>query len=635
MQTLNTFPKYLKRNYEIWGDDKVATRKKDLGIWREYTWKEYYEIVKGITLGLVSIGLQPEAKVAIIGDTEPEWYWAEIAAQAASGIPVGLYTDAQNAEVTHFINHFHCEYIFANDQEQVDKVLAIKNDVPRLKKAIYWDDKGLKHYDDPFLVSWQGLRRLGDEYEKKNPGIFEKMIDDLQKDNVCYIAPTSGTTGEYSKGAIHTHETYINAFLALDKIAPLNENDRYIGILPAAVTWEQLMVLGGGLIKGVVSHFPENPETAQEDMRDISPSSMLYAGTLWDSLASLVQAKITEANFAYRFLYNLAMKIGYKRSELIRAGSLKRLSWEILYGIAYVSLLRPLRDNIGLLSAKNAFSSATLLSPESIKFFRAMGVNIRQGYGSMEMNIACSHPSIKEIKSDTVGKPLPGAEVKISKAKDSEILFKSPFCCKGYYNDPEKTAEAFTKDGYFRTGDSGSLDEDGHIVYYDRICDLSQLTGGLKYSPIYIESKLRFSPAVKTAMAVGHGLDYVSAIINMDFDFVGRWAERNHVAYTTFADLSQKGKVGDLFRREIEKINKTIPDHAIIKKFILLHKELDPDEAELTRTWKVRRKFVSERYKDLINALYGGETSITLDSEVRYRDGRRANTSTQILIRTM
>ena len=627
-----TFPKYLRLNNERWGDRKVACRRKDFGIWQEYTWKDYYETVKEISLGLVSIGLKPKDEVAIIGDAEPEWYWAELAVQSARGIPIGLYTDAQQSEMKYFLDRFHCEFIFAHDQEQIDKVLDIKDELPLLKKAIYWDPKGLKHYHDPILISWEELKKRGREYEKEHPGVFDKMLDEGKGDDICFISPTSGTTGDFSKGAVHTHKNYIGAYKAIDAIAPLDGNDRYIGILPPAVAWEQLMVIGSGPIKGVVCYFAEAPETAQEDMRDVSPSCMLYAGTLWDSLASLVLAKISEANALYRGIYNLGMKIGYKRSEAVRKNKSSKMFWRILYAIMYVIVIRALKDKIGLVRVKHAFSSATMLSPESMQFFNAMGINVRQGYGSMEMNISCAHPA-DDVQYDTVGKPLGGVEVKIS--EEGEVLVKSSIMAIGYYNDPEKTKAAFGKDGWYHTGDFGHINESGQLIYLDRMCDVATLKGGDKYSPIYIESKLRFSPSISTAMVVGDNMEYVAAIINMDFDYAGRWAERNHVSYTTFADLSQKDPIAELMLNDMRRVNKSLPEHSQIKKYVLLHKELDPDEAELTRTWKVRRGFVSDRYSVLLDAIYSGKEEIVMESEVRYRDGRRGTTVTSLKIRTV
>jgi len=626
MEEPSTILEYLRRNYQKWGD-RVAVRHKNFGLWKEYTWKHYYETVKLISLGLISLGLKAGDEVAIIGDAEPEWFWAEIAVHSIRCVPIGLYTDAQPPEIKYLLKHFHCEIIFSHDQEQVDKVLLIKDDLPLLRKAIYWDTKGLRNYDDELIMDWEELKKIGQKYEIDNPRCFEENIKTIKEDDIAYVAPTSGTTGTYSKGAIHTHKNLIVCYKALAEVAPLDYNDRYLGFLPPTVIFEQLMVICAGIIDGVVAHFPEEPETVKEDMRDISPTAMLYAGTIWDALASEVQAKISETNMITRFLYCLCKEIGYKR-ETKKGNTLSKWLWEASYKLADIVLLRHLRDNIGMLYVRHPFSSATMLSPESVKFFRSIGIKVRDAYGSMEMNIVCAQPS-DNIKYGTVGMPLRKVQIKI---QDDEMLVRSPFIFRGYYNDPVKTNNVL-RDGWYHTGDAGYVDEDGYVVYIDRFSDLAELSTGEKYSPMFIESKLRFSPAIKTSMAVGQSHECLAVIINLDFEFVSRWAEQNRINYTTFADLSQKDEVATLVRKEIVKINKLLPEHSRVMKFILLHKEFDPDEAELTRTFKVRRKFVSERYKDLIEAFYDGSEGLDMVSEVRYRDGRHALSNTYVKIR--
>lgn len=624
-----SIPKYLERNYTEWGDKRVVFRIKDLGIWKEYTWKDYYEAVKFASLGLIGLGLKPGDKVAIIGDSEPEWYWAEVATQSVLGIPIGLYSEAQRDEIRHYLQHFDCEFIFAHDQEQVDKVLDVKDEVPQLRKVIYWDPKGLDKYDDPILISWEMLIELGEKYDEVHPTLFSQKIDSIKENDICYICLTSGTTGEFSKGAIHTHANYLKGTKAILSFLPLTENDVYFGFLPANIGWEQLIIVPMVMLVGLQVNFPEEPDTAQEDFREISPSCLLYSGTIWDSITSSIQTRIAEGGLVRRLFYQAAIFIGSRRAASSEQGGLRYWFGQLLYLLAYLAVLRPLRDRIGLRRAKYPYNSATMISSDSIKLLKALGINLRQSYGSMELLIVCGHRG-EDIKLDTLGVPATGVEVRIS--DQSGVLVRSDFTCKGYYRDTEKTAALFDK-GWLVTGDAGSISEDGHVIYYDRKAHLAMLSTGHVFSPLYIESKLRFSPYIKTAVIIGQDKQYIMALINIDFEAVARYAELHHISYTTFADLSQKWEVATLIQEHIERVSSTLPDSSRIQKYTILHKELDPDEAELTRTFKVRRDRISERHANLIEAVYKGKPEVTIESEVRYRDGRIGKASVVLKIR--
>jgi long-chain acyl-CoA synthetase len=628
---LDTLPKNFLHQVQQYGDKKIAMRKKEYGIWREFTWADSFKHVKHFCLGLISLGLKRENKVCIIGDNDPEFYWAELAVQAAGGTTIGIFTDSIPMEIEYIVNHSDSSFVVAQDQEQCDKLLDIKHHIGRVKRVIYWDDRGLWSYDDPWLMSFEEVEAIGREYEKEHPNKFEELVFQGSGDDLAIFSYTSGTTG-LPKGAMIAHRNFVGHIQNMMDIETWYDSDDYLSFSPMAWITEQAMGLTGHVVNGFIVNFIESPETVRENIREIAPHSLLFSSRLWENLVSQVQMRITDTSFLNRILYRIFMPVGYKVADLRFEERKVNFIWRFLYMLGEVALFRPLRDQLGLSRIRFAYTSGASLSPDAVRFFRAIGVKLKNLYGSTEGIVHTVHRD-DDLKYTSVGKPPPGMEIKI--ADNREILIKGSSVFTGYYKDPEKTAETL-KNGWFHTGDAGYIDEDGHLIYLDRVKDLLQLASGESFSPQYIEGRLKFSPYIRDVMAIG-GADkeYVTTIIIIDFDNVGRWAEKRGLAYTTFVDLSQKPDVYELILADIERVNQTLPPPARVKKFVLLHKEFDPDEAELTRTRKLRRTYMEDRYKEMIETMYGGGEEVRVHAEVKYRDGREGVIETAVHIRSL
>ncbi len=627
----DTLPKLLKRNYERWGDREIAMRHKDLGIWQEFTWSEHYTNVKRFALGLKSLGFEPGEKVCIIGDNEPEWYWSELACQAIGGVSVGVFVDCVPDEVKYIVDHCEAVYVVTRDQEQTDKLFAIRRDIPRVRKVIYWDPKGMWSYDDPFAVSFQDVQALGDGYEQEHPGILDELIEKGRASDLAIICYTSGTTG-LPKGAMVTHLNLITTVRQWFDVEPWKAHDDYLSYVPLAWIAEQMFSIAGCLLCGAIVNFPERPETVQNDIREIGPSMILYSSRMWESLSSDILTRIEDGSPVKRFLFHLFLPVGYKVADMRMEKQEPFFFWRLLAKAADLLVFRSLRDKIGLKNTRSPYTGGSLISPGTFRLFRAVGVAIRQIYGSSEAGLCCCH-RVEDVKFESIGQPMPGMEAKIS--PDGELLWKGDCVFQGYFKNPDKTAEAL-KDGWYHSGDAAHIDDDGHVIYLDRMSDMMDLGHGRKYSPQHIEGSLKFSPYIRDVIAVGGGnIPYIVALVQIDFEFVGKWAEKRHIPYTTFADLSQKTDVLDLVEEELKKLNMTLPEGSQVKKFVALHKELDPDEEELTRTRKLRREFVEKKYADLLNAVTSGASSFAASSEIKYRDGSTGFTATTVAIREL
>lgn len=624
----DTLPKLLLQKYRKYGDNEIAMRKKTLGIWYKYTWKDYYENVKSFSLGLVSLGLQRGDKVCILGENNPEWYWAEVATQSAGGMSIGLYTDAQSSELRYIVDHSDASFVVAEDQEQVDKIIQAKSELPRVKKVIYWDPRGLGGYDEPYLISYKQVQELGRKYDAEHPNAFEESIAKGKGDDIAILSYTSGTSG-LPKGVILLHRNLMTSVTIWNSVCPLNEGDEYVSYMSPAWITEQFFGITGNVMFATRVNFVEEPETVQDNIREIGPKILMYGSRLWESVISTIQARLNDSSSFNRFFYNLALPIGYKYSNYTYEKKNPPFFWRAVNKIATWLVFRPLRDKVGLAKTEHAITAGSTLSPDAFQYLRAIGVNLIQIFGITEVGNVSMHRD-KDIRFESVGQICPGVEVKFTDS--GELLVKSGGVAQGYYKNPEATQKAF-RDDWFHTGDAGYLDKDGHFIYWDRVVDLLELAGGGKFSPQYIEGRLKFSPYIKDVMVMG-GKDkaYVTAILNIDFENVGKWAEKRHIAYTTFVDLSQKPEVRDLIRKDIERVNRTLPDEAKVRKFVLLHKEFDPDEAELTRTRKLRRGNIEKRYQDLVNAMYKDTIEFAVEAHVTYRDGRTGAIKTQIKI---
>ncbi|MFC1866329.1 AMP-binding protein [Chloroflexota bacterium] len=626
----DTIPKLLMRNRQRWGSQTAVCMKK-FGIWQRYSWTKSYENVKNLSLGLVSLGLKPGDVVCIIGDNEPEWLWGEFAAQAAGGIGTGIFVDSIPSEVEHIAKHSNAKFAIVNDQEQADKFLEIRNNLPELKGIIYWDPKGLKHYEDPMLVSFNEVIRLGGEYEETHPGLFEQNMDRVAADDVAFIYYTSGTTG-VPKGACLTHRSLIRTSRAFIDRFPLSEEDDLMSNFPAAWVGDSFFATVPHLLTGARLNFPEEPETIAEDTREVGPDFVIYGPRQWESIVSDIQIKMIDAHPLKRFFYNLFMPLGYKIADIQLNGDKPSFFWRVLYGIAYFLLFRPLKDRLGLSNVRFAVTGSSVLSLDTFRLIHAIGVELRQNYGSTEAGYISSHGK-GDIRFESVGRPALGTEIRIT--KEGELLVRSECLFNGYHKDEAKNKEVLM-DGWCRTGDAVNVDENGHLIFMDRLVHMGELRSGIKYAPQYIEGRLRFSPYIKDAMVIGgKDKDFVSAIVNMDFAMVGKWAERNRLPYTTFVDLSQKKEVAGLVQKDLLRVNSYLPESSRVRKFVLLHKEFDPDEAELTRTRKLRREFMEERYNHLIQVMYGDGSEVKVEAPVTYRDGRKGVVTTSIKVRTV
>lgn len=632
MTNIDTLPKLLRRNFEKYGDRKIAMRKKDHGVWKEYTWKDYYLKVRYFSMGLMNLGLEPGDKVSILGDSDPQWIWAEIAAQSAGAAVVGIYSDSLPAEVKYIAAHSDSKILIVQDQEQVDKILSLKAELPLVKKVIFWDPKGMRNYDDPITMSFEQVLQLGEKYEKERPSLFDEMVEKLKGEDIALILYTSGTTG-LPKGAITSHNNLLVWTSWHLRVNPsLDENTNVVCFLMPGWNAEQVSGLCAIMMLGGTQNFPESAETVQENIREIAPHYVLNASRVWEGVSSTIQAKIDDTSFLKRSFYNLFLPIGFKIADLYFERKKPSLLWRALYAVAHFLVFRPLRDKFGFSRIKVAQTGGAMLGPDIFRFFHAIGIRIKQGFGLTEIGFMAGHND-DDISPYTWGKPVPEAGIRIS--EDGEVLASIETSFIGYYKNPEATAKIF-KDGVLHTGDSGHIDEEGNFIFIDRLSDLLELTDGTKFSPQFIESRLKFSPYVKEAITLGgKERPFVGAIINIDFQNVGNWAERRRIPYTTFADLSQKSQVHALIKKDIERVNKHLPEKARIKRFALLHKEFDPDEAELTRTRKIRRTFMEQRYGELVEAIYGNKDSLEVQAKVKYRDGREGSIVTRIGINTL
>ncbi len=613
-----TLPKLLVRQCEKFGDAKVAMREKEYGIWRPVTWKQYLDNVRQITLGLIALGMEDGDKVIMIGDNRPQALWTEMAAMCGGGVGVWLFQDCLMEEVKYIIDHSDCKFYVAEGQEEVDKALAIRDSCPKLKKIIWDDPKGLRHYDDPMLISLKEVMKLGREKDKEDPELFNRVVSKGKTQDECLLFYTSGTTS-LPKGALLTHYNMLTMGQNLMRVDPCTPTDDFVSYLPFAWIGEQMMSISCGLQVGYTINFPEEPETAQHNVREIGPHVMFAPPRLYEQFTRTVQVKYLDATWIKRKVYELAMKIGYHTAELKFEKKPVPIHWKILRGLADWACYGKIRDHLGLSRVRHAYTGGAAMGPDHFRFFHAIGVNLKQIYGQTEIaGISVVHRD-DDIKFDTVGTPIPGTQVKIG--ENDEILSTSPSVFVGYYKMPEET-EKTLKDGWLYSGDTGFIDEDGHLVVFDRSKDIMILSDGRKFSPQFLEARLKFSPYLRDALIVGHQRPYVVAILCIDYNTVGKWAEDNGINYTSYTELSQHPEIYDLVANPIKEVNRTLPEAAQIVRFANLYKEFDADDDELTRTRKIRRAFVENRYKDIINALYTDTEKFHMETNITYEDGR-------------
>ena len=625
----STLPVLLRKNAIKYGDNKVAIREKEFGIWQPVTWKGYYENVRDFALGLHKLGFERGDKLSYIGDNRPEALYSELGVHCLGGAIVGIYPDSHLDQVEYIINHSDSTFVVAGDQEQADKVLEIKEKCPKIVKLIVDDPKGMRHYDDPLLIFFKEVQKMGRELSEKEPDLLDEMIDRVSPEDVGMINYTSGTTG-LPKGSMITHKNMTSVVKFHDKVDPAKDTDEYVSFLPLPWIGEQEYGVYWPLYKAFTVNFPEKVETVQENIREIGPHIMLAPPRIWERMCSDIQVKIQDAAWIKRLTYNIFLKVGYKISDFNLQKKEPSIWWKILNWIGYLLLFRSLKNYLGLAHLRHVYTGGAPLGPEIFQMFQALGVNIKQAYGMTEQTAASIIHRTDDIRLDTVGKPLPGLEFKISDR--GELLSRGDTIFKGYYKNPEATAKSL-KDGWLHSGDAAIIDDDGHIIIIDRMADVMKLADGGKFSPQLIENKLRFSPFIVDAVIIGQEKPFITAMISIDMGNVGKWAENNQIPYTTFTDLSQKDEVYDLIAGEVAKTNESLPKVAKVRRFVLLYKELDADDDELTRTRKIRRRFVAERYNELIEALYGNKEELEIEADIKYRDGKGYRMKTTVKIR--
>ena len=626
-----TIPKLFYEKATGYGENRVAMREKEFGIWRPISWQDYFENVKYLALGLISIGLEEGDKVAMIGDNRPEGLWAEMAALSARGVGVWLFQDCLIDEVKYIVDHSDTKFLFGEGQEEVDKAISIFNECPKLEKIIWDDPKGMRNYEQDYLISLKEVQALGRELDEKQPKLFEELVSRGHGDEVALLFYTSGTTS-LPKGALLSHHNMLTMGRHLMAVDPCRDTDDYVSYLPFAWIGEQMMSISCGLQIGYTLNFPEEPETAQENIREIGPHVMFAPPRMYEQMTRSVQVKYLDATWIKRKFYELSTKIGYRVADMKFKKRPIPWAWRLLEGLAYITVQKKLKDHLGLSRVRNAYTGGAAMGPDHFRFFHALGVNLKQIYGQTEVaGISVVHRS-GDIKFDTVGHPIPGTEIKIT--EDGEIITKSPSVFLGYYKNEEATAKAL-KDGWLYSDDKGFMDDDGHLVVFDRTKDVFTLRDGKPFSPQYLETRLKFSPYIKDSWVIGNNRDYISAVLCIDYAVVGKWADERKLNYTSYMELSQKPEVIGLVEEQIKTANKDLPAAARVRKFVNLYKELDPDDDELTRTRKLRRSFVEKRYQEIMDALYSDDDIVHIDTTIKYEDGRRSHIKTDLSIRKL
>ncbi len=631
-----TLPSLLLRNAKRFGDSRVALREKEYGIWQSVTWKGYLEHVRDFSLGLISLGFSPGDTLGIIGNNRPEWVYAELAAQSAGGVPFGIFQDSILSEVAYIIDHSEASMIVAEDQEQVDKILDLKEKLPRIKKIIYADPKGLWEYEDEILVDYYELEQIGREMHEKDPDLFFKNVNAIREGDLATICYTSGTTGD-PKGTLLTHSNIVSMVASLNEVDPKSPDDQFLSFIPLPWIVEQTISVFSALYSGFTVNFPEEPETSTADLYEIAPSLVVASPRMWEGISREVMVKHLDASFLKGLIYDLCLPIGYRWADFKFEKKKPPLGWKILYWVAYFAMFRALRDRIGFSKVRSAMTGGAALGPDVFRFFHALGINLKQIYGQTEVAGYSTIHRDGDINFDSVGIPVSAAEISIfepDKEGVGEIISRGSGLFQGYLKNEEASQNTIV-DGWLHSGDAGYFTPDGHLVIIDRVKDLMHLKGGARFSPMFIENKLKFCPYIVETVVLGHDHDYVTTMVCIDYKHVGKWAEDHRISYTTYSDLAAKPEVYELIEHEVVRVNTTLPEKARIEKFLLLYKELDPDDEELTRTKKIRRAFINEKYVKEIAALYSDVGEIPIEAVIRYQDGKTATLRTNLIIRTM
>ncbi|MDS1270829.1 AMP-binding protein [Lipingzhangella sp. LS1_29] len=613
-----TFPRLLATRAAT-TPHRLALQEKRYGIWQPLTWQEYHQRVRDFAHGLAALGVTAGDVVAVVGDNRPEWLIAEIAAQSIGAAVVGVYPTSIGDEVVHILGLAEVRVAIAEDQEQVDKLIELEQQLPQLRWAVYYDPHGLERYTEPWLREFTTVEQDGREWERDHPGWLDQQIAAGDPGDIAVICTTSGTTSRPKLGTL-SHRNLLAMAANLTAVDPITDRHRYVSFLPLAWIGEQMLAVACGLSTGLPLSFPEAAATQRADLREIGPDVMFSPPRIWESMLSEVQVRIDEAGWLKRAVFAWGYRVGERTAELRvsgrRPGPLGRLTHRLADWVA----LRPVRDQLGLARIRRCYTGGAPLGPDVFRFFHAIGVNLKQIYGQTEIcGIAVVHRD-DDVRFSTVGVPIPGTDVAIDDS--GEILLRSASVFHGYHRNDEATRAAVDPQGWLHTGDAGYLDDSGHLVVIDRASDVLQASDGTRFSSAFIENKIKFSPFVEEAVTVGSpDRSGITAIITIDPTTVGSWAEHEHLSYTTYTDLAQRSEVYHLIAEEVYRANTDLSASIQIRRFVLLHKQFDPDDDEVTRTRKVRRSVIAERYSGVIEALEAGADTARVTSTVTYQDG--------------
>lgn len=620
-----TLPALVLANARTRGD-KPAMREKFHGIWQTFTWVDYADEVRRFALGLKALGFGAGDKLAVIGDNRPRLYWAQLAAQALGGAAVPVYQDSIADELAFVLADAEVSVIVAENQEQVDKSLSIKDRLPMLKRIVYDDNRGLTDAYDPMMIAFAAVQEMGEDGDAAS---YEAGIAALEPDQIALMCYTSGTTGR-PKGVMLSHANMLSTARTFVANEDVRESDDFLSYLPMAWVGDATYSLVASLVAGASCNCPESPETLQRDLRELGPTGFIAPPRAWEAVLSEIQVKAGDLSGIKKWVFETFQAAALEARRKEEAGEPLGLGDKLKTFLGEYLVYAPIRDQFGFRRARWCYTGGAPLGPDTFRFFRAMGVNLKQVYGSTEITGLATLQRDGAANPNTVGMPCPGIDIRV--AESGEVQVKSDGVFKGYYKNETATKEAFTDDGWFKTGDAGVVDSDGQLTIIDRAKDVGKLDNGSAFAPQFVENKLKYSPFISEAISFGHERPFVCAMVAIDFNTVGKWAERKAMPYTNYLDLSQKPDVRALIGEEIEQINRTLPEALRVKRFLLLGKDFDADDAEITRTRKLRRAYIAERYAGVISAFYGGDAEVDLRAEVTFEDGRRSHVDMRLSI---
>ncbi|WP_349358307.1 AMP-binding protein [Stappia sp.] len=635
----DTFPKILLRNAKVFAD-RPAMREKDLGIWQAWTWAEVLEEIRSFAIGLQDIGFRAGDKVAIIGANRPRLYWSMVAVQSLGGVPVPIYADSVAEEMAYVLHHAEVKFACVEDQEQVDKVLSISQEVPGLEHVIYDDPRGLRDYDHTRLHSFEAMQDAGRQALAADPGRETAWLDGIARtkgEDISVMLYTSGTTGR-PKGVMLSFDNLVISGRNGNAFDKLDETEETLAYLPMAWIGDHVFSLAQAYTAGYCVNCPESLETVLSDRREIAPTYFFAPPRVFEGLLTHIMVRMEDAGKLKKKMFDVFMEHARRVGEPLLNGESVGFKDRLLYKLGEIFVYGPLKNQMGFSRMKVGYTAGEAIGPEIFRFYRSLGLNLKQLYGQTEASVYITMQPDGEIHGDTVGTPAIDVEVKI--ADNGEVLYRSPGVFVGYYKNEEATRSTKTEDGWVLTGDAGFITENGHLKIIDRAKDVGKLNDGALFAPKYIENKLKFFPNVKEVVAFGHERDYCAVFVNIDLTAVGSWAERNNVNYASYQELAAHPQVYQMIQEHVDQVNRDLAGEpmmagAQIRRFLILHKELDPDDGELTRTQKVRRSFIAERYAPLIEALYDGSTSKHVRTEVTYEDGRKGSLEATVEIRDM